>query len=67
MPTEIRKEEVRRLIESGGQLVEVLSESQYQEKHLAGAINIPLERLDEKTTRRLRRDKSVIVYCFDYQ
>jgi CBS domain-containing protein/rhodanese-related sulfurtransferase len=67
MPTEVRKEDVRRLIESGAQLVEVLSSKQYQAKHLASAINIPLEALDERTTTRLRHHEPVIVYCYDYQ
>jgi rhodanese-related sulfurtransferase len=67
MPTEVRKEEVRRLIESGAQVVEVLSTSQFQAKHLAGAVNIPLETLDETTTNRLHPERPIVVYCYDYQ
>jgi rhodanese-related sulfurtransferase len=67
MPAEVRKEEVRRLVESGASLIEVLSSRQYREKHLAGAINIPLDTLDETTTAKLRRNQPVVVYCYDYQ
>jgi rhodanese-related sulfurtransferase len=67
MPTEVRKDDVRYLIESGAQLVEVLSARQYQSKHLAGAINIPLASLDENSTARLQRDKPIVIYCNDYQ
>ncbi len=67
MPTEIGREDVRNFIEHGAQLVEVLSAKQYEEVHLAGAVNIPLQELDQKSTAQLRQDQPVIVYCFDYQ
>jgi rhodanese-related sulfurtransferase len=67
MPTEIFRSDVRRLIDSGAQLVEVLPEKEYNEEHLPGAINIPLKRLDQETTAQLRRDRPIIVYCYDYQ
>lgn len=67
MPTEIDREDVRRLVESGAQLIEVLSSKQFQAKHLAGAVNIPLDALDEATTARLHQNHPVIVYCNDYQ
>ena len=67
MPTEIFRDEVRRLAEEGAQLVEVLPREEYEEKHLPSAINIPLKELDRETTARLRREVPVIVYCHDYQ
>ena len=67
MPTEIHRDEVRRLVASGAQLVEVLPAGEYEDEHIAGAINIPLKTLDRQTTARLRRDQPVIVYCHDYQ
>lgn len=67
MPTEIFRDEVRRLAEEGAQLVEVLPREGYEEKHLPGAINIPLKELNRKTTTRLKRDAPVIVYCHAYQ
>ncbi|HEV8439911.1 MAG TPA: rhodanese-like domain-containing protein [Methylomirabilota bacterium] len=62
--TEIGREEVQKLARDGGQLIEVLPRRQYEEEHIAGAINMPLGRLHEEI-HRLRRDRPVIVYCYD--
>ena len=51
----------------GAQLVEVLPQAEFEEEHLPGAINIPLKTLDVEATRRLERERPVIVYCHDYQ
>lgn len=67
MPTNIDRDDVRRLIDSGAQLVEVLPAKEYEEEHLPGAINIPLKTLDRQTAAQLQRDRPVIVYCHDYQ
>jgi rhodanese-related sulfurtransferase len=67
MPTPVDREEVQRLLAAGVQLVEVLPRAEYEEEHLPGAINIPLKELDRETTRRLERERPVIVYCHDYQ
>ncbi len=67
MVTEIHQDDVRRLMEGGAQLVDVLPAKEYEEEHLPGAINIPLKQLDRQTTAQLRRDQPVIVYCHDYQ
>ena len=67
MPTAIFRDEVRRLVEEGAQLVDVLPRDEYEDEHLPRAINIPLKELDRETTVRLRRDAPVIVYCHDYQ
>ncbi|HET8673250.1 MAG TPA: rhodanese-like domain-containing protein [Thermoleophilaceae bacterium] len=66
MPTRIEVDELRELLESGAQLVEVLPEGEYQEEHLPGALNIPIKSLDESTTARLDRSRPVVVYCYDY-
>jgi rhodanese-related sulfurtransferase len=67
MPTPIDRHELQRLVARGAQLVEVLPPAEYEEEHLPGAINIPLKTLDAETTRRLERERPVIVYCHDYQ
>jgi rhodanese-related sulfurtransferase len=66
MPTRIENAELRRLLGSGAQLVEVLPPAEYAEEHLPGAISIPLKRLDAVTTADLDRKNPVIVYCWDY-
>jgi rhodanese-related sulfurtransferase len=67
MPKEIELEDVRRLIEEGAQLVDVLPPREYEEGHLPGAINIPLKTLDERSTARLDKERPVVVYCWDFQ
>src|SRR5439155_4977081 len=67
MPTAIDREELQRLLgEEQTQLVEVLPRDEYEDEHLPGAINIPLKTLDAETTRRLERERPVIVYCHYY-
>ena len=46
---------VRRLLEQGAQLVEVLPSQEYDEQHLPPAVNIPLKQLDAAGTRDLDR------------
>ncbi len=61
--------EVRALKErlaQGAQLLEVLPAEDYEEDHLPGAINIPVKELNAKTAAQLRKDRPVIVYCYDY-
>lgn len=67
MPTAIDRDEVRRLLAGGTQLVEVLPARQYEEEHLPGAISLPLGDLDRDGAARLRPDRPVIVYCYDHQ
>ena len=65
MPREVDRDELRRMVEAGAQLVEVLPEEEYVEDHLPRAINIPLRRLDEEASTKLDRKRPVIVYCWD--
>lgn len=67
MPIELRKEEVRQMLQDGAQLVEVLSSRAYQKIHLEGAINLPLYELDAQSSSQLDKERPVIVYCADYQ
>jgi rhodanese-related sulfurtransferase len=57
---------LRRLLEEGAQLVEVLPAEEYEEEHLPGAISIPLKALDADSTAKLDKARPVIVYCWDY-
>ena len=67
MPTPIDRDEVQGLLAEGAQMVEVLPHEEFEEEHLPGSVNIPLKTLDAETTRRLERERPVIVYCHDYQ
>lgn len=65
MPGFIDRDEVRRLVDDGAQLVEVLGKKQYEEEHLPGAVNIFLKAIADKAPEQLDRSRPVIVYCED--
>jgi rhodanese-related sulfurtransferase len=67
MPTDINRDDVQRLIESGAQLVEVLPVDEYNEAHLPDAISIPLKKLDGESVKPLDPTRPVITYCHDFQ
>jgi rhodanese-related sulfurtransferase len=67
MPTDIDRNDVQRLVDHGAQLVEVLPRKAYDKLHLPGAINLPLDRLDLRTSEQLARDRPIVVYCYDMQ
>ena len=63
MPTPISRHEVQNLMnKEDALLVEVLPVQEYEEEHIRGAVNIPLKRLDRKSTNGLDRDRPIIVY-----
>lgn len=68
MAMHVRRDEVQRLRAEGAQVVEVLPRAEYEWKHIAGALSLPLTELDESTAaRRLERGRPVVVYCNDFQ
>jgi rhodanese-related sulfurtransferase len=67
MPEKIDNDRLRSLLDEGDvQLVDVLPPEEYAEEHIAGAISLPLKRLDAKTVEVLDRSRPVAVYCWDY-
>jgi rhodanese-related sulfurtransferase len=65
MPKEIRRDEVRKLVAEGAQLVEVLPSPEYEEDHLPGAVHLPLKKVDSMARQVLDHNRAVIVYCWD--
>jgi rhodanese-related sulfurtransferase len=65
MPIEVERHEVQRLVDRGAQLVDVMSASEYASTHIAGAVNVPLDRLAEWAPQMLDRTRGVITYCYD--
>ena len=59
------RDDVRRLVDDGAQLVEVLESRQYQAAHLPGAVHIPAWELTRERAAALDRTRPVVVYCFD--
>ncbi|MGH9278153.1 MAG: rhodanese-like domain-containing protein [Acidimicrobiales bacterium] len=66
MPATIDRDQVRRLLDEGAQVVEVLERTQYEAAHLPDAVHIPAWELTEvRAARELDRRRPVVVYCFD--
>ncbi|MEE9277004.1 MAG: rhodanese-like domain-containing protein [Dehalococcoidia bacterium] len=65
MATKITREDVQRLTAAGAQLVDALPEEEYAQERIAGAINLPLKKLNRQLTRHLPKDQRLIVYCYD--
>ncbi|WP_287584623.1 rhodanese-like domain-containing protein [Candidatus Borrarchaeum sp.] len=49
-------------------LIDVLSENSYNESHIPGAINIPVDNLNEDTLleKQITQEDTIIVYCASY-
>ena len=67
MPRDIQRDEVRRLVATGAQLVDVLAAEEYAAEHIVSATNLPLQARNRETASQLDRDRPVITYCHDYQ
>ncbi|MEO8456682.1 MAG: rhodanese-like domain-containing protein [Chloroflexota bacterium] len=59
--------EVQKLIEQGAQILDALPADDYAKQHIAGAINVPLEKFSQDLIRDLDPNKPTITYCFDNQ
>ncbi|HET9322968.1 MAG TPA: rhodanese-like domain-containing protein [Gaiellaceae bacterium] len=69
LPT-ITREELRAKIEGGDDfvLVDALAPMSYARSRLPGAVNIPLEWVDDRASRRIPDlDTEVVVYCVDLE
>lgn len=67
LPT-ITREELRAKMDAGDDfvLVDALAPMSYARSRLPGAINLPLEWVDERSARRIPDpDTEVVVYCVD--
>lgn len=65
MASALHRDEIRRMVNDGAQLVEVLPGAEYDDEHLPGARSIPLKSLGPDTVAGLDRANPVIVYCWD--
>jgi rhodanese-related sulfurtransferase len=67
MPLSVSRDDVKRLISEGALVVEVLPREEFEWKHLAGAISLPLKELTPQTVHGLDRSRPIVVYCNDFQ
>ncbi len=65
MVTRIDVDRVLELVADGAPLIDVLPADVYEQAHLPGAINVPLETFRSDDVDELDRGAPVIVYCFD--
>lgn len=61
----IDRERVRRLVDDGAQVVEVLEETQFRRAHLPGALHMPAWEMTRERAGTLDRQRPIVVYCFD--
>jgi rhodanese-related sulfurtransferase len=59
---EVSRDEARRLIDDGAQLVDVRAEHEWEAGRIAGAKHLPLAELAERTGE-LDSDRPVVLYC----
>jgi rhodanese-related sulfurtransferase len=61
-PREVSREEARKLIDEGAQLVDVRADHEWEAGRIAGATHIPLPELPQRT-EEIDKDRPVVVYC----
>jgi phage shock protein E len=61
--TRISGTEAQELVSSGARLVDVRTPSEYQTKHLPGAVNLPLQQLEERMKELEPKDGAIVLYC----
>ncbi|HUF52880.1 MAG TPA: rhodanese-like domain-containing protein [Dehalococcoidia bacterium] len=59
--------EVQELLKEGAVIFDALPPDHYQQRHIPGAINLPLSDVNDGAIAGLERDRPVITYCADNQ
>ncbi len=60
--SEVSREEARKLIEDGAQLVDVRADHEWEVGRIAGATHLPLAELAERAGE-IEKERPVVVYC----
>jgi len=61
-PREVSREEARKLIEDGAQLVDVRADHEWEVGRIAGATHLPLDELAARAGE-IDKERPVVVYC----
>ena len=61
-PREVSREEARKLLDEGAQLLDVRADHEWDAGHIAGAAHVPLPELPQRAGE-LDKDRPVVVYC----
>jgi len=59
---EVSREEARKLVDEGAQLVDVRADHEWEAGRIAGAKHVPLPTLPQRTGE-LDKDRPVVIYC----
>jgi rhodanese-related sulfurtransferase len=59
---EISREEARKLVEEGAQLIDVRADHEWEAGRIPGAKHLPLAELNERTGE-IAQDRPVVLYC----
>jgi len=59
--------QVLELQNQGAQLLEVLPKKEFDERHIPGAINLPLSKFQPSELSKLNKNRPIVVYCWDYK
>jgi rhodanese-related sulfurtransferase len=59
---EVSREEARKLVEEGAQLIDVRADHEWNAGHIANAKHVPLPELPQRT-EEIDKDRPVVVYC----
>lgn len=55
--------EARRLVEHGARLLDVRSAAEFAAGHLPGAVNVPVQELEQRLGELGRDGRAIVVYC----
>lgn len=61
-PREVSREEARKLIEDGAQLIDVRAQHEWDTGHIGGAAHLPLAELSQRAGE-IDRERPVVFYC----
>jgi rhodanese-related sulfurtransferase len=61
-PREASREEARKLLDEGAQLVDVRADHEWEAGRIAGAKHVPLPELPQRI-EEIEKDRPVVVYC----
>lgn len=63
----IKRDELKEKLDNNEvKLVDVLNEEDYNQEHIKGAINIPLERIGTEAKDKFNKDDQIVVYCSNF-
>ena len=59
----VTRDQAHALVRSGAKLVDVRSAAEYDEKHIDGAINIPVDEVASRAGELGSKNQPVVLYC----